>query len=216
MYTLYDYYRSSACYRVRIALYLKEIPYEQVPIHLVQNQQHAQDYKQINPQGLVPALFLPESNQVLTQSMAIIEYLEETVKTSPLLPTDLIARAKVRAMANMVTCDIHPLNNLRVLNYLKDELDVDDKEKMIWYFHWIKLGFDAIETCLQTQPHGPFCFGQSPTLADVCLIPQVYNAKRFAFNLDNYPLISNIDKQATKHPAFMKALPENQPDAHAT
>ncbi len=212
MFKLYDYFRSSACYRVRIALNLKKIPYEQIPIHLVQGKQLTPEYQKVNPQLLVPALTLPESNQVLTQSMAIIEYLDETNKETPLLPSDPIARAQVRAFSQIVACDIHPVDNLRVLKYLKHELDVNDEQKMKWYFHWLELGFNAMEKLLQSY-HGLFCFGDNPSLADVCLIPQVYNAKRFEFSLDNYPLIKKIDDYCAKQNAFIKALPENQPDA---
>lgn len=212
MFKLYDYYRSSACYRVRIALNLKNISYEQVPIHLVQGKQQSEEYQKINPQRLVPALALP-SNQIITQSMAIIEYLEDTNTEIRLLPKDPIARAQVRAFAQIVACDIHPVNNLRVLKYLKHEFDVNDEAKMIWYFHWLGLGFDAMEALLQSHKQGPYCFGETPTLADVCLIPQVYNALRFEFSLEKYPLIQKIHQHCSGQSAFIKALPENQPDA---
>lgn len=212
MFKLYDYFRSSACYRVRIALNLKNISYEQVPIHLVQGKQQNADYQKINPQCLVPALVLP-NNEVITQSMAIIEYLEETLSDIPLLPKDPIVRAQIRAFAQIVACDIHPVNNLRVLKYLKHELDVNDDTKMKWYFHWLGLGFDAMESLLQSHQEGPYCFGEKPTLADVCLIPQVYNALRFEFSLEKYPLIHKIHQHCSRQSAFIKALPENQPDA---
>lgn len=211
MFKLYDYFRSSACYRVRIALNLKNIPYEQVPIHLVEGKQASEHFLKVNPQGLVPALVLPQSHHVLTQSLAIIEYLEETFTQVPLLPKDALAKANVRALAQIIACDIHPLNNLRVLKYLKHTFSVDDEQKMKWYFHWLKLGFDAFEAALRSS--GAYCFGDTPTLADVCLIPQVYNALRFDFALDNYPHIQKIHQHCAKHAAFMKALPENQPDA---
>lgn len=215
MFKLYDYFRSSACYRVRIALNLKALDYEQIPIHLTKEGGHQfQDsYKNVNPQQLVPALLLIDTNQILTQSLSIMEYLEETFPDIPLLPNDVVARANVRAFAQVIACDIHPINNLRVLKYLKHHFHVSDEQKMAWYFHWLTSGFDTLEKILEKQPSGPFCFGQIPTLADVCLIPQVYNALRFDYSLEGYPHIQQVYEHANKHPAFIKALPENQPDA---
>ncbi|MBS0286753.1 MAG: maleylacetoacetate isomerase [Proteobacteria bacterium] len=215
MFKLYDYFRSSACYRVRIALNLKELPYEQISVHLTKDGGHQLQahYKSINPQQLVPALLLIDSNQVITQSLAIIEYLEETFPAVPLLPSEVVARANVRAFAQVIACDIHPINNLRVLKYLKHHFHVSDEQKMAWYFNWLTKGFDTLEKLLEKQHIGPYCFGEAPTLADVCLIPQVYNALRFDYSLEHYPYIRKIHAHANNHPAFIKALPENQPDS---
>ncbi|MBS0289973.1 MAG: maleylacetoacetate isomerase [Proteobacteria bacterium] len=214
MFELYDYFRSSACYRVRIALNLKEIPYKQIPIHLVKNEQVTAEYAALNPQKLVPTLQDPSQNIVLTQSLAIIEYLEETKPLPALLPQDPLLKAKVRAFAQIIACDIHPLNNLRVLKYLKHEIEVSDEQKTDWYFHWLRAGFKTIEMLLQQNPiKGVFCFGETPSLADICLIPQVYNALRFDFSFNHYPLIYHIYQHCQKIPAFIKAQPEQQPDA---
>ncbi len=214
MLRLFDYFRSSACYRVRIALNLKNIPYQQMPVHLVKGQQSSENYKAINPQQLVPALQDPKNNAVITQSLAIIEYLEEAYPETTLLPHDLIERAQVRAFAQVVTCDIHPVNNLRVLKYLKHTFHISDEQKMQWYFHWLESGFEALEATLKANNHGgSFCFGKTPTLADICLVPQVYNALRFEFPFDKYPHILQVATYCNTQPAFIKALPENQPDA---
>ncbi len=213
MLKLFDYFRSSACYRVRIALNLKNLPYEQMPIHLVKGQQSSDDYQAINPQKLVPALQDPKSNTVITQSLAIIEYLEETHPKPALLPKDAQERAAVRAFAQVVACDIHPVNNLRVLKYLKHTFHVSDEQKMQWYFHWLESGFDALESILKANHGDPFCFGKTPTLADICLVPQVYNAQRFQFSFEKYPRILQVHEHCNKQDAFVNALPENQPDA---
>ena len=214
MYRLYDYFRSSACYRVRIALNLKNIAYEQMPVHLVKGQQASIEYQTLNPQKLIPALHDPNSNTVLTQSLAIIEYLEETHPKPALLPKDAQERAAVRAFAQVMACDIHPLNNLRVLKYLKHTFHVSDEQKMQWYFHWLESGFEALEATLQAKTHvDPFCFGKTPTIADICLVPQVYNALRFEFPFDKYPKVLQVHEHCNKQEAFVKALPENQPDA---
>jgi maleylacetoacetate isomerase len=215
MIKLYDYYRSSACYRVRIALNLKQLSYEPIGIHLTKDggQQFSFDYTNKNPQRLVPLLDDTDHNVTLNQSLAIIEYLDETYPEIPLLSNNTHERAKIRAIAQMIACDIHPLNNLRVLKYLKHEFEVDDEKKTKWYHHWLKMGFDAIEPMLAQSAHSLFCFGTSATMADACLIPQVYNAIRFEFPMDNYPIISRIATHCNSLPAFIKALPENQPDA---
>lgn len=206
---LYDYYRSTACYRVRIALNIKNIIYEKTSIHLVNNggEQHNSKYQNINPQGLVPSLEI--NNQVLSQSLAIISYLEETHPNPPLLPQDAMDRATVNSLALMVACDMHPLNNLRVLNQLKEQFKPSESQLTKWYHHWLKIGFDAFEKKLQNLPRPkPFCFGSTPSLADLCLIPQVYNAHRFHFAMDDYPLINEINAYCLTLNAFQKATPE--------
>ncbi|MFO1257627.1 MAG: maleylacetoacetate isomerase [Gammaproteobacteria bacterium] len=210
---LYDYFRSSAAFRVRITLHLKGIAYEQVPIHLLKEGgiQHQAHYHAINAQELIPALVL-DSGETLTQSIAIIEYLEAIHPSPSLLPTDLIQKAKVRAIANMVACDIHPLNNLRVLQYMKNNLHMTEDQKNAWYQHWIQTGFRAIEEMLP-QHDDSFAFGESPTLADVCLVPQIYNAIRFKCETNNFPKLQRIYENAFAHPAISRAFPENQPDA---
>ncbi|MCF1428050.1 MAG: maleylacetoacetate isomerase [Shewanella sp.] len=211
--TLYGYWRSSAAYRVRIALNLKGIEVGHKSVHLVKDggQQHHADYIALNPQQLVPALVL-ENGEVLTQSMAMLEYLEDTNPESPLLPSDPLAKAKVRALANAIACDVHPLNNLRVLQYLKGEAGLDDAAKDAWYQHWIVTGFNAYEAMLQDTA-GEFSFGDLPTLADICLVPQVYNARRFNVPLANYPNIVRIVENCNQLAAFADAAPENQADA---
>lgn len=209
---LYSYFRSSAAYRVRIALNLKNIDYQIRPVHLLKNggEQFNADYLALNPQGRVPVLV--EQDQVLTQSSAIIEYLEEIYPVPPLLPTDPIARAYVRSLAQMIACDIHPLNNLRVLNYLKNTFNHDQKQ--VWYIHWILEGFAALEMRLQKSDYpGLFCFGDVPSMADAFLIPQVYNALRFDCEMESFPLISAIYHNCMQETAFQNAAPENQPDA---
>jgi len=208
---LYSYFRSSAAYRARIALNLKGIPYETESIHLTRGggRQHAPEYRAINPQQRVPALRL-DNGEVLIQSLAIIEYLDETHPAPPLLPADPIARAHVRAVAQAIACDIHPLNNTSPLFYLKNELKHDQAEINVWYAHWVTVGFAAVEALLRPGPHA---FGAQVTLADVCLVPQVANARRFNVPLDKFPKIVAVDAACLKLPAFDKARPENQPDA---
>jgi maleylacetoacetate isomerase len=209
---LYSYFRSSAAFRVRIALNLKNLDYEIRPVHLLKNggEQFKDDYLALNPQGRVPVLV--ENNQILTQSSAIIEYLEEVYPDPPLLPADPIARAYVRSLAQLIACDIHPVNNLRVLNYLKDALDYDRKQA--WYSHWIQEGFTALEQLLQKSGYAErFCFGDTPGMADVFLIPQVYNARRFECEMKSFPLITGIYRNCMQETAFANAAPENQPDA---
>jgi len=212
---LYDYWRSSAAYRVRIALNLKGLAYEHISVHLVKNggQQHSEGYKDINPQSFVPSLETGEGD-IIPQSLAILEYLEETTPTPALLPTGALARARVRSLADMIACDVHPVNNLRILQYLVTELKVEDEAKMQWYRHWIYKGFDALETRLSNdKATGTFCHGDTPSLADICLIPQVYNAHRFNCTMSAYPNITRINNTCLELNAFKKAIPENQPDA---
>jgi maleylacetoacetate isomerase len=208
---LYSYFRSSAAYRVRIAFNLKGLGYDMVPIHLQKDggQQLKPDYAAINPLKRVPALVL-DSGDILTQSLAIIEYLDEVHPHPPLLPTDPVLRAKVRSMALIVACDIHPLNNLAPLRYLKNELGQDQTAIDAWYHHWVLEGFAAIEPALQG---GPYAFGNEVTLADICLVPQVANARRLKVPLDRFPKIVAVDAACAKLAAFEKALPQNQPDA---
>lgn len=209
---LYSYFRSSAAYRVRIALALKGLDFDLIPVHLVKDggEQKQPDYTAINPQQLVPS-FETDDGEILTQSMAIMEYLEENYPQIPLLPTDKIARAKVRAIAQLIASDIHPLNNLRVLKYLKHTLKIEETQKDAWYQHWIYLGFDALEKLL--PEHGNFCYGDMPTIADCCLIPQVYNALRFECDMTDYPKIMRIYQHCNTLPAFITASPEQQVDA---
>ncbi|CEG58213.1 maleylacetoacetate isomerase [Legionella fallonii] len=206
---LYDYFRSTACYRVRIALNIKNISYEKKEIHLVNHggEHHTLQYHQINPQELVPSLDLGEG-QVLHQSMAIIEYLEECYPEVSLLPKNPLHRAALRALALIVACDMHPLNNLRVLNRLKKQFQADETQVMQWYHHWLKAGFDAFEERLkQLERSKPLCFGNEVSLADVCLIPQVYNAHRFKFSMNDYPLINEINEYCLTLLAFKNAAP---------
>lgn len=213
---LYGYWRSSAAYRVRITLNLKQLTAEQVSVHLVHNggEQHSDAFHQLNPQHLVPALV--DSDQdgefSLTQSLAIIEYLDEKYPQLSVLPEDIKQRAIVRAMAQSIACEIHPLDNLRVLQYLVNEMGVNESQKMAWYHHWIHIGFSALERQLE-QYGGRYCFGDKVTLADICLIPQVYNAKRFNVALDNYPNIVRVWDNCHQLPAFIDAAPEQQADA---
>lgn len=213
---LYGYWRSSAAYRVRIALNLKGLAYETRPVHLVDHggEQHAPDYQALNPQELVPCLV--EQGQVFTQSMAIIEYLDETHPAPPLLPADAAGRARVRALAQVVACDIHPIGNLRVLQYLTGQFGLDDSAKGVWSRHWIGEGLRAMETMLAGNvATGRFCHGDSPTLADACLVPQLYNAIRWKLPLDDYPTIRRIHDACQALEAFQRAAPEAQPDAPA-
>lgn len=209
---LYSYFRSSAAYRVRIALALKGLDFVLIPVHLVKDggEQKQPNYTAINPQQLVPS-FETESGDILTQSMAIMEYLEENYPQTPLLPKDKIARAKVRALAQLIASDIHPLDNLRVLKYLKHTLQVEEAQKNAWYQHWIYLGFDALEKMLPENSN--FCYDDTPTIADCCLIPQVYNALRFECDMAAYPKIMRIYQHCNTLPAFITASPEKQVDA---
>ncbi len=211
---LHSYWRSSAAYRVRIALGLKGLDWRTAGVHLVRDggEQHTAAYRRLNPQGLVPTL---ETEQhVLTQSLAIIEYLDECHPEPPLLPRGAAERARVRALAQIVACDIHPLNNLRVLKWLKDHLGADEGQRNQWYRHWIAEGFAALEALLgDNQAAGRYCHGDSPTLADLCLVPQVYNATRYECDLEPYPAIRRINAACMALEAFRGAAPEAQPDA---
>ena len=208
---LYDYFRSSASYRVRIALNLKGLPYEAVPVHLVRDggEQLTADYRAINPSALVPAL--QDGDAVITQSLAIIEYLDEMHPLAPLLPRDALGRARVRSLALTIACDIHPLDNLRVLRYLVKQAGLTDEAKNAWYVHWVQEGFAALEAHLAESPDtSRFCHGDSPTMADCLLVPQVFNASRFGIDLTPYPTIVRIDAACQQVSAFAAALPSRQ------
>ena len=214
MIELYGYWRSSAAYRVRIALNLKGLEAAHRPVHLRRGEHRQADYRRRNPLGRVPTLV--DGEGVYTQSLAILEYLEERYPEPALLPRDVAARAHVRALADIVACDMHPINNLSVLNYLEKELKVDTQSKLRWYRHWIAVGFAGLEAMLaDASTTGRFCHGDAPTLADVCLVPQVYNARRFDCALTAYPTILRIDAACAELAAFRRAAPEAQPDAEA-
>lgn len=206
---LYTYFRSSAAYRVRIALALKGLEYRSVPVHLGRGEQAAPPFRAVNPQGLVPVL--DDDGTVVGQSLAILEYLDETNPWPPLLPADAPGRARVRRLALMVACDIHPLNNLRVLNHLRGEAGFDEAGITRWVHHWITEGFDALEALLEGAA-GRFCHGDVPTLADICLVPQVFNARRFGMDVAAWPTILRVDAACRTLPAFAAAAPERQPD----
>jgi maleylacetoacetate isomerase len=208
---LYSYFRSSAAYRVRIALNLKGIAYDTIPIHLVKDGGHNKrpEFRAINPQMRVPVLVTP-SGDTLTQSLAIIEYLDETHPQPPLLPKDPVARAKVRALAELIACDIHPLNNTSPLRYLKRDMGQEQSAIDTWYHHWVTSGFEALEAMIDS---GPYLCGKDVTLADTCLVPQVNNARRLKVPLDKFPKIVAADAACLALAAFDKARPENQPDA---
>jgi len=210
---LYSYWRSSACYRVRIALNLKGLPYEQAHVHLANDEQHGGEFNAVNPQQLVPVLI--DGERVIRQSQTIIEYLDESYDGEmKLLPATARARARVRAFAQMIACDIHPLNNLRVMQYLEREFNAPKLERESWTKHWIEEGFKALEALL-TDNHatGVYCEGDEPSLADAFLIPQVYNARRAAVDLAPFPIIRRIEENCLKLTPFERARPENQPDA---
>ena len=210
---LYSYYRSSAAYRVRIALALKGLDYRVVPVHLLRHggEQFSEDYRRRNPEGLIP--MLDDEGRVLTQSLAMMEYLDETYGPASLLPADAPGRARVRALALHIACDIHPLNNLRVLRWLAHELKIDQPARDAWYRHWVTLGFESLESQLQSGPTGLCCHGDAPGLADCCLVPQVYNARRYEVDLSAYPTIARIAAHCESLPAFQAAHPDAQPDA---
>jgi len=209
---LHTYFRSSAAYRVRIALNLKQLPYASMPVHLLRSEQHGAGFIELNPARLVPVL--NDGAITVTQSLAIIEYLEETRPDPPLLPRDARGRARVRALALSIACDIHPLNNLRVQRYLKSEFGLDDAQRDTWSRHWIATGFEAVEQLLALSPDtGRYCHGDTPSLADCCLIPQVANAHRVQCPLDSYPTIRRIHEACLQLPAFARAAPAAQPDA---
>jgi maleylacetoacetate isomerase len=209
---LYSYFRSSAAYRVRIALALKGLPYEYAAVHLRKGEQGAEPYRTLNPAELVPALV--DDRGAFTQSLAIIEYLEERYPEPPLLPGTPEARARVRAIALAIACDIHPIDNLRVLRYLVRTVGASEEVKDEWYRHWIALGLSALETQLAgDRATGEYCHGNAPTLADCCLVPQLANARRVNMALDAYPTLVRIEARCRALPAFAAAAPERQPDA---
>lgn len=209
---LYTFFRSSAAYRVRIALNLKQLNYTSIPIHFRKDggQHKSPEFLAINPQGLLPVL--QDGDVTLNQSLAIIEYLDEVYPDKALLPKNPIDKAKVRAMAQMVACEIHPLNNLRVMGYLKNNLQQDDNSVNQWYQHWVELGFEAFEATVVSK-RGKYCFGDEITLADICLVPQIYNALRFNCDMEPYPNLYRIYVELNSIAAFRDAAPEVQPDA---
>ncbi|MFM7343939.1 MAG: maleylacetoacetate isomerase [Tagaea sp.] len=209
---LWGYFRSSAAFRARIALSLKGLPYEQVFVHLRKAEQGAPGYLARNPQGLVP--FLEDGPVAMAQSLAICEHLDETHPEPPFLPKDAAGRARVRSLAYAIACDIHPLNNLRVLQYLTGTLKLDKQAHDSWYRHWIAVGFDALEKEFAAPATATYCHGYKPTLADICLVPQVFNAKRFYSDaeLAAWPKLMAIFAHCLAHPAFDAARPEKQPD----
>jgi maleylacetoacetate isomerase len=208
---LYSYFRSSAAYRVRIALNFKGMTYETIPVHLVKDGGHNRrpEFRAVNPQMRIPTLVAP-TGDVLIQSLAIIEYLEEVQPNPPLLPKDPIARAKVRALADIVACDIHPLNNTSPLRYLKRQMHQEQSAIDAWYHHWVNEGFEALEALVEPAP---YAYGKEVTMADMCLVPKVANARRLKVPLDKFPKILGIEAACLKLPAFDRARPENQPDA---
>jgi maleylpyruvate isomerase len=209
---LYNYFRSSAAYRVRIALHLKGLDFAYAPVHLGKGEQHADAYRALNRQELVPTLV--DGEATVTQSLAIIEYLDERHPQPPLLPPTPAARARVRGIALAIACDIHPLNNLRVLRYLKHTLGASEEAKDAWYRHWIDTGLAALEAQLAAESAtGAFCHGDVPTLADICLVPQLANARRSNIPLEPYPTLVRIDARCRALEAFARATPERQPDA---
>jgi maleylacetoacetate isomerase len=209
----FTYYRSSASYRVRIALNLKGLHAQHVPVNLAENAQFDAEYAHQNPQKLVP-LLLTDEGATLMQSMAIMEYLEEHYTDAPtLLPADVLGRARVRALAQAIACEMAPLNNLRVLRYLVQDMQLNEAQKLQWYQHWIATGFEAVEAMLQPPQTGTYCHGNVPSIADCCLVPQVYNAQRFDCDLEAYPTILRIAETCNTLPAFKQAHPAQQPDA---
>ncbi len=214
MIKLHTYWRSSCSYRVRIALNLKGLQYESAPVHLVRNggEQYARQYLVMNPQGLVPTL--EHDSLAISQSVAIIEYLEESFAEPALLPADAPGRARVRALALLVACEIQPLNNLGTVNFLGNTMEVDDGARLAWVRHWVHKGFSALEQRLSSEGQtGQFCHGDTPGLADICLVPQIYNAERFECNLEAFPTIMRINAACKALEAFQRAAPEVQPDA---
>ncbi|MFJ3056328.1 maleylacetoacetate isomerase [Herbaspirillum sp. NPDC087042] len=214
MTTLFGYFRSSASYRVRIALNLKGVAYDTAPVHLLNQggEQFLPAFTQLNPHSLVPVL--ADEGRHLTQSLAMLEYLEERYPMPSLLPGDAGQRAHIRELALAIACEIHPLNNLRVLRYLKHELGVEEEQKNAWIQHWIKLGFAALEQQLAGDTRrGHFCVGDAPTMADCCLVPQMFNARRFEVDMAPYPTLCAIEDACNALPAFQQAHPSQQPDA---
>lgn len=212
--TLYTYFRSSAAYRVRIALHLKRLAYDSRAVHLLRNggEHRKPAYLAINPQGLVPALV--DGQTTISQSLAIMEYLDETHPAHPLLPEGSRDRAHVRALAQMIACEIHPLNNRRVMAYLEHTLEQDKPARVAWMCHWIHAGFEAMEKCITGYGFaGTYCFGDQPGMADACLVPQLYNARRYGCDLERFPTLRAIEQRCDTLDAFQRAAPENQPDA---
>jgi maleylacetoacetate isomerase/maleylpyruvate isomerase len=210
--TLYSYFRSSASYRVRIALNLKGIAYDIVPVNLLKAEQLSPEYRTINPQGMLPALV--EGGNIFTQSLSIMEYLEERTPKPPLLPADAAGRARVRALAQIIACEMAPLNNIGTMNFLRNELAQGDAARTAWYAHWIAKGFSAFEALLSAgKETGAYCHGDTPTIADCCLVPQLFNAKRYECDLTPYPRLQAIAARCEEHPAFIAAHPSKQPDA---
>jgi maleylacetoacetate isomerase len=209
---LYSYFRSSAAYRVRIALALKGLSVDMAFVHLMKGEQYSPEYSRINPQNLVPVL--EDEGTLLHQSLAIMQYLEERYPQPPLLPGDAPGRARVRSLALLIACEIHPLNNPRVLNYLTGKFGISEEQKLEWYQHWVTLGFSALEKRLTGEPQtGRFCQGDTPGFADCVLVPQVANARRFKVDLTAFPTIVKIDAACRELEPFQQAAPENQPDA---
>lgn len=212
---LHNYFRSSASYRVRIALAWKGLAYDYLPVHLVRNggAQNSDAFLALNPEGLVPAM-VDDDGAVLTQSLAMLEYIEERHPTPPLLPSTPADRAWTRALATQIACEIHPLNNLRVLKYLEQTLGVSAEQKLAWITHWITLGFASLESRLARDPRtGSCCLGDTPTFADLCLVPQMFNARRFNVPMDAFPTLVRIDAHLQQLDAFRAAAPGAQPDA---
>ncbi|WP_445397811.1 maleylacetoacetate isomerase [Zobellella sp. An-6] len=208
---LYSFFNSSTSYRVRIALALKGLDYDYKGINIRVGEQRADDYRALNPSQGVP-LLVEDDGTALSQSMAIIDYLDETHPEPRLLPAEPRARARVLELANAIACDMHPVNNLRILGYLKNRLEVSEEQKNDWYRHWIAEGFGAVEALLERYGHGPYCFGEAPTLADCCLVPQVANAERMGCDLSAYPRLMAVYQHCQRQPAFQQAAPSRQPD----
>ncbi|TQV71528.1 maleylacetoacetate isomerase [Aliikangiella marina] len=214
MLKLHGYWRSTAAYRVRIGLNLKQASYTQIPVHLVKDggEQHKPEFRELNPQGLVPTLI--DDGLVISQSIAILEYIDEKYPKPKLLPESIAERAITRQLCQVIACDTHPLNNLRVLQYLSNEMDITDEAKNLWYHHWLRLGFQAYEGLLALHEiDGPYSMGEELSLADACLIPQIYNAHRFNFPMEEFPRLLAINENCLKLERFQNAVPENQPDA---
>ncbi|WP_119153970.1 maleylacetoacetate isomerase [Caldimonas tepidiphila] len=210
---LHNYFRSSASFRVRIALELKGLRYDYLPVHLVRGEQLKPPFSEMSAARLVP--LLEDEGRQLSQSLAIIEYLDETHPEPPLLPADAAGRARVRALALDIACEIHPLNNLRVLRYLKHELKVDEEAKNAWYRHWVETGLESVERQLASPETGEFCHGDTPGLADCLLVPQIFNAQRFECRLEHVPTVMRVFERCMQHPAFIAAQPSRCPDAEA-
>jgi maleylpyruvate isomerase len=209
---LYGYWRSSAAYRVRIAMHLKGLAFESVPVHLVKNggEQHKKAYTELNPTHLVPTLI--DEDVILHQSIAIVEYLDDKYPSVAIYPENILAKAKVKALALDVACEMHPVNNLRVQQYLVSHFSLQESDKLIWSHHWMNVGFLAVEQQLKVNS-GKYCFGDNITMADICLVPQVYNAYRFNLDMSEFPNICRVAENCNQHAAFIAALPENQVDA---